>query len=48
MAYFTKEVNLRLAKRPLVFNEGLTNRGLTAVVKEVTGRHMHGGQNSNR
>ena len=36
MAYFTKEVNLGLAKRPLVFNGRLANRGLTPLVKEVS------------
>ena len=35
MASFTKEVNLRLAKRLLVFNERLANRGLTSLVKEA-------------
>ena len=34
---FTKEVNPRLAKRPLVFNGHLANRGLTSLVKEATG-----------
>ena len=33
---FTKEVNPRLAKRPLIFNERLANRGLTSLVKEAT------------
>ena len=37
VASFTKEVNTRLAKRPLVFNGRLANRGLTSLVKEVTG-----------
>ena len=37
VASFTKEVNQRLAKRPLVFNGRLTNRGLTSLVKEATG-----------
>ena len=36
VASFTKEVNLRLAKRPLVFNGRLANRGLTSLVKEAT------------
>ena len=37
---FTKDVNPRLAKRPLVFNGRLANRGLTSLVKEATaGRH---------
>ena len=36
VAYFTKEVNSRLAKRPLVFNGHLANRGLTSLVKEAT------------
>ena len=33
----TKEVNSRLAKRPLVFNGCLANRRLTSLVKEATG-----------
>ena len=37
---FTKKVNLRSAKHPLVFNGCLTNRGLTSLVKEATG-HQH-------
>ena len=37
VASFTKEVNPRLAKRPLVFNGRLANRGLTSLVKEATG-----------
>ena len=37
VASFTKEVNSRLAKRPLVFNGRLANRGLTSLVKEATG-----------
>ena len=37
VAYFTKEVTSRLAKRPLVFNGRLANRGLTSLAKEVTG-----------
>ena len=36
MASFIKEVNPRLAKRLLVFNGRLANRGLTSLVKEVT------------
>ena len=36
MASFTKEVNPRLAKRPLVFNGCLANLGLTSLVKEAT------------
>ena len=36
MASFTKEVNPRLAKRPLIFNGRLANRGLTFLVKEAT------------
>ena len=32
-----KEVNSRLAKRPLVSNGRLANRGLTSLVKEATG-----------
>ena len=37
---FTKEVNPRLAKRPLIFNGRLDNRGLTSLVKEATGMLM--------
>ena len=37
VASFTKEVNSGLAKRPLVFNGRLANRGLTSLVKEATG-----------
>ena len=33
---FTKEVNLRLAKRPLKTNGCLANCGLTSLVKEAT------------
>ena len=33
---FTKEVYLRLAKRPLVFNGCLANHRLTSLVKEAT------------
>ena len=36
VASFTKEINSRLAKRPLVFNGRLANRGLTSLVKEAT------------
>ena len=36
VAYFPKEVNSRLAKRPLVINGRLANRGLTSLVKEAT------------
>ena len=36
MAFFIKEVNSGLAKRPLVFNGRLANRGLTSLVKEAT------------
>ena len=36
VASFTKEVNPRLAKRPLVFNGRLVNRGLTSLIKEAT------------
>ena len=36
VASFIKEVNPRLAKRPLVFNGRLANRGLTSLVKEAT------------
>ena len=33
---FTKEVNPRLAKRPLKTNGRLANRGLTSLVQEAT------------
>ena len=36
VASFVKEVNPRLAKRPLVFNGRLANRGLTSLVKDAT------------
>ena len=36
VASFTKEVNPRLAKRPLKINERLANPGLTSSVKEAT------------
>ena len=35
VASFTKEVNQRLAKRPMDFNGRLANRGLTSLVKEA-------------
>ena len=52
VASFTKEVNPRLAKRPLKSNGPLANRGLTSLVIEATGslnnhivlkfdRHLH-------
>ena len=37
VGYFTKEVNPRLAKRPLDFNGCLVNHGLISLVKEATG-----------
>ena len=37
VAYFTKEVNPRLAKCPLKINGRLANLGLTSVVKEAAG-----------
>ena len=37
MASFTKEVNSKLGKCPLVFNERLANSGLLSLVKEATG-----------
>ena len=40
VASFTKEVNWRLAKRPLVFNGRLANRQLTSLVKEATGESL--------
>ena len=36
VASFTKEVKSRLAKRRLVFNGRLADRGLTSLVKEAT------------
>ena len=36
VASFTKEVNPRLAKRPLKTNGRSANRGLTSLVKEAT------------
>ena len=41
MASFTKEVDWRLAKCPLVFNGHLANRQLTSLVKEATGGHFN-------
>ena len=38
--FFTKEVNPRLAKRPLIFKGRLGNRGLTSLVKEATGHRV--------
>ena len=35
MAFFIKEVNRRLAKRPLKTNGRLANRELTSLVKEA-------------
>ena len=46
VASFNKEVNPRLAKRPLKTNGRLANRELTSLVKEATVRrvvHEHGG-----
>ena len=40
VASFTKEVTLRLAKRPLKINGRLANRELTSLVKEATGNHF--------
>ena len=45
MASFTKEVNWRLAKLPLVFNGRLANCGLTSLVKEATANRPMMGQN---
>ena len=36
VAHFTKEVNPRLATRPLIINGRFANRGLTSLVKEAT------------
>ena len=41
VASFTKEVNQRLAKRPLKTNGRLANRRLTSLVKEATGGWQH-------
>ena len=41
VAFFTKEVNPRLAKRPLVFNGRLVNRGLTFLIKEATDKSTY-------
>ena len=35
LASITKEVNLRLAKRPLKTNGRLSNRGLTSLIAEA-------------
>ena len=40
VASLTKEVNPRLAKRPLKTNGRLANLDLTSLVKEVTGGHQ--------
>ena len=37
-SFITKDVNSRLAKRPLIFNGRLANRELTSSVKEATVR----------
>ena len=44
VASFTKEVNQRLAKRPLKTNGHLANRVLTSLVKEAIGElpHLYG------
>ena len=43
----TKEVYSRLADRPLFFNGGLANRGLTSLVNEATGgKHVYVIQNA--
>ena len=44
MASFTKEIDSRLAKRSLVFNGGLANRGLTSLVKETAGDVIQNGR----
>ena len=41
VASFIKEVNLRLAKRPLETNGRLVNRGFTSLVREATGYNTH-------
>ena len=40
VASFPQEVISRLAKRPLVFNGHLANRGWTSLVKETRGPHV--------
>ena len=40
VASFTKQINQRLAKRPLVFNGRLANRWFTSLVKEATNRQQ--------
>ena len=40
VASLTKEVDPRLAKRPLIFNGRLANRGFTSLVNEATGRQQ--------
>ena len=40
VASFTKEVNLWLAKCPLIFNGHLANHRLTSFVKEATGHQL--------
>ena len=40
VAYFTIEVNPRLAKPPLKFNGGLAKLGLTSSVNEATGMQL--------
>ena len=48
VASFTKEVNWRLPKRPLVSNGRLANRQLTSLVKEATGDNIwHNGSSVN-
>ena len=42
VASFTKEVNPRSAKRLLIFNGRLANRGLTSLVREATDSKVHG------
>ena len=38
---FTKEVDPQLAKRPMIVNGRLANRGLSSVIKEATGIHLN-------
>ena len=52
VAYFTKEVNPRLANHPLETNRRLANLELTSLVKDATDvqtdvlQHWHSGDNS--
>ena len=43
MASFTKEINLRLAKRPLETNGRLANGGISSLIKDATGHNEFNG-----